>query len=355
MSTIKAARTFLLTYVLLIWKCAALNVGTHLISSPRVSASKLELQNGSDRAYVGIADYPTKYLIIGATGRVGSRVVSKLISAGYDVKCLVRDQTRASAMGELKGAVFHEGSTDDIESLVNATRDCDVVVDVHGMKPPRFSKLTDLVLHPKHDNTHPYNVNYLGTKRVLAAMKINNVRKLVRITGSLTGKPAFLFPIVLFNFLLSMSPKWHERSEIAIRESGVEYTVLRPTEIVEEPPALVTGRSLLVLQGDAGERPPLPGKVSVVDLSDLVFRAAKSFSLFSRTSVVVSSIDGTDGSQSWDPLCGKVVKDYVKLVPQKHSLATSLFAGVILPSIIFVATKFIKLALRLIAQIISRR
>ena len=41
---------------------------------------------------------------------------------------------------------------------------------------------------------------------------------------------------VLFNGLLSFSSKWHEASEIAIRSSGFDYTIIRPTEIVNEPP-----------------------------------------------------------------------------------------------------------------------
>jgi hypothetical protein len=71
----------------------------------------------------------------------------------------------------------------------------------------------------------------MGVKNLLAAMKINGVGKLVRITGSLVGKSPFLPFIFLFNILLSMTNKWHERSEIAIRESNIDYTVIRPTEL----------------------------------------------------------------------------------------------------------------------------
>lgn len=149
-------------------------------------------------------------LVIGANGRVGRSVVSKLKSSGKSVKCLVRDIQRASTFTELENTSLVYGSTDDISSLVEATSGCDVVIDVHGMRPPRFTKIFDLFRHPKNDPTHPYNVNYLGTRRVLAAMKINNVKKLVRITGALTGKSPFRFPVWLFDILLSMSPKWHE-------------------------------------------------------------------------------------------------------------------------------------------------
>ena len=73
-----------------------------------------------------------------------------------------------------------------------------------------------------------YNVNYIGVKNLLAAINVNGVPKFVRITGSLCGKSCFLPFVALFNILLSLTAKWHERTEIAIRESGVDYTVLRP-------------------------------------------------------------------------------------------------------------------------------
>ena len=155
-----------------------------------------------------------------------------------DVNCLVRTNSEklALTLPELQGAKIILGDTNDLESIVRASEGCDVVIDVHGMRPPRFTKVSDLFRSPEGDATHPYNVNYLGVKRVLAAMKLNNVKKIVRITGiiatkllhnivnislarsfaywigSLTGKSPYLIPVILFNFLLSMSPKWHERS-----------------------------------------------------------------------------------------------------------------------------------------------
>ena len=84
-------------------------------------------------------------------------------------------------------------------------------------------------------------------------MHVNQVTKLVRITGSLCGKSCFLPFVALFNLLLSLTAKWHERTEIAIRNSGLDYTVLRPPEICSElPVAMQQNRSLILLNGDSG-------------------------------------------------------------------------------------------------------
>ena len=117
---------------------------------------------------------------------------------------------------------------------MKASEDCHTIISTHGMKPPRRSKLGDLLRNPASDMDHPYNINFLGTKKILAAMQINNVKKLVRITGALVNTNEFHPFVFLFNSLLSNSVKWHEQSEQAIRASGIDYTVIRPTGIVQE-------------------------------------------------------------------------------------------------------------------------
>jgi nucleoside-diphosphate-sugar epimerase len=174
-------------------------------------------------------------LVIGGTGRVGRAVVPKLIKEGFSVRVLCRNLSQAKNLTELTGAVLFEGDVCNLDSIITASVDCSAVVDVHGMRPARFSKITDLFTHPRNIPSHPYNINYLGVKKVLAAMEINKVSKIVRITGALVDKSAFIPVRILFNFLLSMTTRWHEASEICIRNSGFDYTVIRPTEIVNEP------------------------------------------------------------------------------------------------------------------------
>ena len=201
-------------------------------------------------------------LVIGSSGRLGRVIVSKLVARGIDTVSLVRDIEKASGLDELKGSKIIRGDVTDTASLQSAmSLGVDEVIDVHGVSPPRFIKLRDFLRSPAEgDLTHPYNVNYKGTANVLAAMKENHVKKLVRLTGALVGASCWKPFVALFNFLLSFSNKWHEKSEILIRESGIDYTVVRPSELVDEPAAatlsfpaigeLATPRYLIAAPGD---------------------------------------------------------------------------------------------------------
>ncbi|MES2278641.1 MAG: NAD(P)H-binding protein [Bacteroidota bacterium] len=60
-----------------------------------------------------------KILVTGATGKVGSRFVPRLIAKGYNVRVLVRDEAKAAELGSL-GAEIVLGDLFDEASLVSA-------------------------------------------------------------------------------------------------------------------------------------------------------------------------------------------------------------------------------------------
>lgn len=263
-------------------------------------------------------------VVVGGTGRVGRRIVKDLLSRGVETRCLVRNIEKASNIEEIKGATCVEGNVYDINSMLEVTKNAFAVIDCHGVSPPRFSKPIDLFRHPRNANNHPYMINFIGTKTLITAMEINNCKKLVRVTGALTGKSPFVFAAALFNLILSMTCKWHERSEIAIRNSGLDYTIIRPTGIKNVPSAKDNNRSLLLIPGDSEEQVPLPGQISVEDVADLCVTSLIDATL-TKSTVVVSSIEGITGAREWKTLIPTNVKpDTLPIKRRWHNLATTL-------------------------------
>lgn len=70
-----------------------------------------------------------KILVTGATGKVGSRFVSRMLAKGYHVRILVRDAAKASALVE-RGASVVIGDLDNSEALSVAVKGIDAVIHI---------------------------------------------------------------------------------------------------------------------------------------------------------------------------------------------------------------------------------
>jgi uncharacterized protein YbjT (DUF2867 family) len=72
-------------------------------------------------------------LVTGATGFVGGRLTGRLLESGHEVRCLVRDASRADDL-RAAGAELHRGDALDPASLRGAGRDVDVAYYlIHSM------------------------------------------------------------------------------------------------------------------------------------------------------------------------------------------------------------------------------
>ncbi|MHB9011441.1 MAG: NAD-dependent epimerase/dehydratase family protein [Ignavibacteriaceae bacterium] len=68
-----------------------------------------------------------KFLITGATGRVGSRFVPHVLQKGHQVKALIRDDSKAHSLADL-GVDIVKGDLTDAKSLPPAVKGIDVVI-----------------------------------------------------------------------------------------------------------------------------------------------------------------------------------------------------------------------------------
>lgn len=91
-----------------------------------------------------------KILVTGATGKVGSRFVSRILAKGYDVRILVRDAAKASALVEL-GARVVTGDLNNADTLPPAVKGIDTVIHIAAF----FRSFTDNegIIKTNHEGT----------------------------------------------------------------------------------------------------------------------------------------------------------------------------------------------------------
>lgn len=163
-----------------------------------------------------------KLLITGATGKVGSRFVSRLLAKHYDVRIFVRDESKASALADL-GAEVVTGDLNDAATLPAAVRDIDAVVHIAAF----FRSFTDMEGIIK--------TNHAGTTALASAAMAAGVKRFVfTSTGNVYGS-GYRHPAREDDPLNSNDPRAYSSSKIAAEQEllslyktkGFDVRVLR--------------------------------------------------------------------------------------------------------------------------------
>jgi nucleoside-diphosphate-sugar epimerase len=116
-----------------------------------------------------------KLLITGATGKVGNRFVSRILAKGYDVRILVRDPAKASALAGL-GAGVVIGDLNNAATLAPAVKDIDAVIHIAAF----FRSFTD--------NEGIIKTNHAGTVALANASIAAAVKRFIfTSTGNVYG------------------------------------------------------------------------------------------------------------------------------------------------------------------------
>ncbi|MTD59005.1 NAD-dependent epimerase/dehydratase family protein [Amycolatopsis pithecellobii] len=113
--------------------------------------------------------------VTGASGRIGSKLVSHLKRAGHDVRCVVRTRDRLS----LGGVDVVEAPLTDGAALARAVSGADVVVHLAAQ----------MVLDQTPVERY-YDINVMGTLRLLEAVAAQSVRQFVYASTDNTYDPA---------------------------------------------------------------------------------------------------------------------------------------------------------------------
>jgi putative NADH-flavin reductase len=178
-----------------------------------------------------------KLTIFAATGGIGRQVLEQALAAGHEVTAVVRNPEKLPP-GAAR-AVKSDLAAPDPETLASAVRGADAVISGLGAR-----------------SASDTGIAWQGTKAIVQAMMATGVRRIVVVSAApigtvpSPGRPTppkddpgdGFFMRKLFGPLIKLLLRRHyadlARMEDVLRDSGLEWTVVRPPRLTDKP---VTG------------------------------------------------------------------------------------------------------------------
>ena len=205
-----------------------------------------------------------KVLVLGATGGTGRLIVRDAVAKGHSIVALVRSKASAN----LPDARMIEGDARDEAALARAMDDCDTVISALGTGIG-FRKVDLLTV---------------ATHGLVTAMMRNGVRRLVCVSalgvGDSRGHGGFVFDRLFLPLLLSQAYKDKERQEAAVRASVLDWVLVRPAMLTDDP-ARGSARAITDLAGVKG------GKIARADVARFVVEQLTTDTWLRRTPVLM--------------------------------------------------------------------
>ena len=204
--------------------------------------------------------------ILGATGKSGQALVDQALAAGHKVTALARTP---AALPPRAGLVVVEGDARDAAALGKALHGCDAVISLLG----NFNR------KPNTDVSD-------ATLRLCEVASAAGPKRIVVVTTIGVGDSFAPLKSRVFKLIIRFVAKeiWRdrERQEQVVRDSGLDWTIIRPGGLTDIPatglPA--TGRWTLIGGGAVQ-----PKKVSIAraDLAAALLAATNDPALIGQT------------------------------------------------------------------------
>jgi putative NADH-flavin reductase len=155
-----------------------------------------------------------KLLIFGSTGGVGGQLVEQALEQGHIVTAFARNPAKLDIKHTNLKVV--QGDVMDFASVERAMQGQEAVLSALGSLAWK--------------NT---NVRSEGTRHILRAMEKMGVRRLVSLSTLGAGDSWWILPLkykILFRTLLRKAFAAHEDQENYIKQSQLDWTIVRPGE-----------------------------------------------------------------------------------------------------------------------------
>lgn len=150
----------------------------------------------------------TNICVIGGSGFVGRHLCQQLAAQGYRVRVPTRDRERAKALILLPTVDVVVADVQDPATLAALVQGCDAVINLVG------------VLHDSSGKRGFEAAHVALARKVVAACRANKVRRLLQMSAlaAATDAPSA--------YLRSKG-----QAEMIVRESGLDFTIFRPSVI----------------------------------------------------------------------------------------------------------------------------
>jgi uncharacterized protein YbjT (DUF2867 family) len=175
-----------------------------------------------------------KLLILGGTGRTGKWLVKQALHKGHQVNVLIganREFDVEAFPFRDKNLKVFTGTPLNKESLTNAMQGCDAIVSALNI-----SRTSD---NPWAPLRTPENFLSDVAVNLIELAPKNNINRVVVLSAYGTNETRTLIPFwfrwMIENSAIGIAYKDHEKAEDKFKNSGLEYTVVRPVGLTNHP------------------------------------------------------------------------------------------------------------------------
>ena len=154
-----------------------------------------------------------KNIVFGGTGDVGQIIVQKLLEKGEPV-CIFTRQTKEA----INNLTYKIGNVLEIKTIEELIEKDDLIIISLGFNNSSFDTMSK------------------GTANIISAMKKNGAKRLICLSAQGVGDSWKYMPeefkeMVLNDPILKASFQDHGIQEQFVKESNLDWTIVRPTEI----------------------------------------------------------------------------------------------------------------------------
>jgi putative NADH-flavin reductase len=203
--------------------------------------------------------------IFGATGKTGIEIVKQALEKGHLVTAFVRDPARLDIENER--LTFITGDVFDPAGVAKAIQGQDAVICALGAG----------------DSLKKTTVRTDGTVNIISGMQRNNVSRFVVVTAMGVGDSWDTLSLInkfFFATLLKSSRADHESQEAAVKESGLDWTIVRPSGLTDTPRTGVydVGENILAKTS----------RIARADVADLIINGLEQNNLIGKAVTITN-------------------------------------------------------------------